>query len=113
MILEFTKPIPNLNSMYRTNRRHNVYKSTKAKEFTQFFASTYQQDVLLTGNLRLDIAFYIKRDTDIDAKLKCLLDAMNNVIYKDDIQITELNLKKFVVKDKQDIKTTVSIEQLI
>jgi Holliday junction resolvase RusA-like endonuclease len=55
---------------------------------------------------------YIKRNVDIDAILKCLLDAMNNVIYKDDSQITELIIKKYLVNDKNDVKTFIEIFEL-
>lgn len=107
-----TEPIPCLNTMYRTNKYNRIYKSTKAKTFCEYFKLNHQQENLIDGKIKLSITFYSNRDFDIDGKLKCLLDAMNEVIYKDDNQIYELNIKKVLVSKKADIKTDIDIIQL-
>ena len=48
-------------------------------------------------DVRLEIAFHVTRDRDIDSGLKCLLDAFNGVLYEDDMQITELDVIKVKV----------------
>ena len=47
--------------------------------------------------VRLDLAFHVSRDRDIDSGLKCLLDAFNGRLYEDDSQIIELNVIKVKV----------------
>ena len=42
----------------------------------------------------LGVSFFISKDRDIDSSLKCLLDALTGVCYKDDKQIVELNVIK-------------------
>jgi Holliday junction resolvase RusA-like endonuclease len=49
------------------------------------------------------------RDRDIDNSLKILLDSFNGVIYKDDKQVIELNIRKIKITKKLDIKSIIKI----
>ena len=112
MIITINKPIPKLNTLYRTNKFNHIYKSTKSKEFCDYIKQNYQQVHLFENNIIMKLDFYVNRDCDIDSMLKCLLDSFNEVIYKDDKQIYELNIKKHLVKSKNDVKTIVQINDL-
>jgi Holliday junction resolvase RusA-like endonuclease len=112
LTLEFTENIPVLNTLYRTNKFNKIYKSTKAKEFTEFIKTTFQQEELIDGDLKLDINLFISRDCDVDAKLKCLLDALQGTVFKNDSQIFELSVKKHLVIGKKNVRTNVEIYRI-
>lgn len=101
--------IPNLNTLYKTNRFNRIYKSTKGKEFSEYVKNNFQRNEILKQKLYIKISFKIKRDCDIDAKLKVLLDSMNNVIYTDDSQIYKLKVEKIIVKKTDDVNTKIDI----
>ncbi len=48
----------------------------------------------LEGAVHVQVDFYVKRDCDIDGRIKCLLDALNGLSYIDDRQIVELVITK-------------------
>lgn len=64
---------------------------------------------LIEEDVALNVMFYFKdeRKRDIDSHLKCLLDSMTGIIYRDDSQITELHVFKEV--DKKNPRTVVQI----
>ena len=112
LTLDIAQPIPTLNKLYRTNKNNIIYKSTEAKEFDTYIKSTFKQDIMYDGKLKMDILFYINRNSDIDARLKTLLDAFQGVIYINDMQIYEMCIKKELVKGKQNISTNVKFYKL-
>jgi Holliday junction resolvase RusA-like endonuclease len=112
ILIDIKDNIPKLNQLYRMSKYGKIYKSKQGKDFCEKFKNDYKMENLITSNVKISIEMYIKRNVDIDAILKCILDAMNNVIYKDDSQITELIIKKYLVNDKNDIKTFIEIFEL-
>ena len=105
--LDIIQPIPTLNKLYRTNKHNIIYKSADAKLFDSYIKTTFKQDNVFDGKMKLDITFYINRDSDIDSKLKVLLDAFQDVIYVNDIQIYEITVRKELVKGKSNVKTII------
>lgn len=101
--------IPKLNTLYKTSKYGKIYKSQKGKSFCENFKNIIKLENLIETDIKVTIEMSVKRNCDIDCLLKCLLDAMNGNIYKDDMQITELNVKKHLVKDKKDVKTFINI----
>lgn len=90
---------PALNGLYRAgivNGRPMVYKVKEAKKYAEYIKWRLSAIKPQDGNVRLYLNFFFGRDRDIDSGLKVLLDALNDVIYYDDKQITEL----FVLKHK-------------
>src|SRR3990167_2048840 len=89
------------------------YKSEKAKDW--FDAAGF--DVLvqwgerngeLKGKVRLFIYWFFKRERDIDSGLKPLLDVLTGIVYQDDKQVTEVNMRKY--SDKEDPRVEIVIE---
>lgn len=112
MIITIEKPIPCLNTIYKTSRHNHIYKSSKAKEFCEYIKQNFKQEKLIETSIKMKIDFYINRDCDIDAKLKVALDSLNNVVYIDDKQIFQLNIKKILVKSKNEVKTVIELVEI-
>jgi Holliday junction resolvase RusA-like endonuclease len=91
---------PSANTLYRTNKSNRIYKPAPIKDFNEYVKSVIHYEELLTQNLKLEIEIYIMRDRDIDNSLKILLDSFNGVIYKDDKQVIELNIRKIKITKK-------------
>ena len=63
----------------------------------------------MQGNISVELYFWRgnKRKVDLDNLSKCVLDAMNGVIYEDDRQITALHLFKAYDKENPRLKVVV------
>lgn len=135
MIYEFEIPSkiigkgrPRLNSY--TGR---VYTPTRTKDYEelveQYFLLKYPRYKTLEGRIKMDIVahFEIPKSTtktaktqmlentisptkkpDIDNIVKIILDAMNNIAFKDDTQITKISVEK---KYSENEKVFVKIEE--
>ena len=64
---------------------------------------------MIEGDVAVNVIFYFpnKIKRDIDSHLKALLDSMSGIVYKDDSQITELHVYKYI--DKDNPRTEISI----
>lgn len=64
-----------------------------------------------TGRLVVNLAFYLgnHRRVDLDNLSKCVLDGLNGIVFGDDQQVYELNLRKVVVGKNERIGVHVSI----
>lgn len=92
---KFKLPLPPpLNTVYRTTRNGRMYKSHEAKDYAKDIATQLELEEIVLGDISLEIDFFINRDRDIDSGLKVLLDALQDVLYKNDSQITVLNVTK-------------------
>jgi len=103
-----TEPI-SLNLMYR-GRRFSTPRGKTTKRGMQGEILTQASNIgLIEEDVALNVMFYFKdeRKRDIDSHLKCLLDSMTGIIYRDDSQITELHVFKEV--DKKNPRTVVQI----
>ncbi len=135
MVYEFEIPSkiigkgrPRLNSY--TGR---VYTPTRTKDYEelveQYFLLKYPRYKTLEGRIKMDIVahFEIPKSTtktakaqmlentisptkkpDIDNIVKIILDAMNNIAFKDDTQITKISVEK---KYSESEKVFVKIEE--
>jgi crossover junction endodeoxyribonuclease RusA len=104
---------PSLNVMYRKSKYGAIYKTKLAKEYMELVHQTIKEQneniEILNCNVKVTIIMYQndKRKRDIDNILKVLLDAMNNIIYIDDSQITELHIKKVCSTENNKIEIEI------
>ena len=124
MIYEFEVPgkvigkgRPRLNSYTGV-----VYTPTKTKDYEslveQYFLLKYPRFKILEGRIKVSIIAYFSipkatkksdisptKKPDIDNIVKAVLDSMNKFAFKDDNQITKLEVeKKYALEDKIYIK---------
>lgn len=132
MIYEFEVPgkivgkgRPRLNSY-----TGNVYTPTRTKDYEtlieQYFLLKYPRFKMLEGRIKISMIAYFSipkatkksmiedmledkisptKKPDIDNIIKIVLDAMNQFAFKDDIQITKLEVeKKYALDEKIEIK---------
>ena len=91
---------PSVNSLW-INKPNGRYKSKKGKIFEETARSELKNQFRckpLANGLKVRIRLYFKdkRKRDIDNYNKAILDSMTKIIYEDDSQIEELNVKKLV-----------------
>ena len=91
---------PSVNSLW-VNKPNGRYKSKKGKIFEETARSELKNQFRckpLANGLKVRIRLYFKdkRKRDIDNYNKAILDSMTKIIYEDDSQIEELNVKKLV-----------------
>jgi Holliday junction resolvase RusA-like endonuclease len=135
MIYEFEIPSkiigkgrPRLNSY-----TGKVYTPTRTKDYEelveQYFLLKYPRYKTLDGRIKMDIVAYFEvpkstsklvktqmmenkisptKKPDIDNIVKIILDAMNNIAFKDDTQITKISVEK---KYSEIEKVFVRIEE--
>lgn len=98
----YTKPIP-LNAMYRSYNGRTILskrgRETKDALATELLVLGRIEPMMGTVGLNLTLHFGDKRRRDIDGYLKVLLDALEGVVYKDDVQIVELHVYKLYSKE--------------
>ena len=69
------------------------------------------------STFRLDLVFYLppypgrRLPPDIDNLLKLILDALNNLVYRDDRQVLEVNMRKKLNSD--DPRTVVAVFKIM
>lgn len=81
----------------------NVVVSSEGKSFKKDAATwmAAQPTQVLVGDVRLKITFYFeRRGSDLDNRLKPLLDVLQKVLYTDDKQVSELHAVKRYDKEK-------------
>lgn len=107
----YTKPVP-INQKYFVRNGRNIL-STKyrdAKSDLQLEIRSQWDFEPLGRNVCLNIIQYFgdKRKRDIDNNLKILLDAMSEIVYLDDSQVTELHVFKETV-DKSEARIEIDV----
>ena len=98
--LELSTVPPSVNTLW-INKPNGRYKSKKGKIFEETARSELKKQFRckpLVNSLKVHIRLYFKdkRKRDIDNYNKAILDSMTKIIYEDDSQIEELNVKKLV-----------------
>lgn len=80
------------------------------KNFATLVKSLRRESELHIGALRVSIDIYRKFETpmnqgygDIDNLAKSILDACNGVIWKDDSQIVDLHIRKFITSENPHV----------
>jgi len=79
------------------------------KEGYQWEVKSQYKGELLTGDVKLEIKYYLstKRKTDLDNLNKLVLDSMSGIVYQDDKQIIELHLYKDYCKENPRIEIEI------
>lgn len=104
--MKFVLPMPpSINATYKTSNEGGFFKSEKAKEWTDTAGWQVKKQRVgrktITGPVIVMISWFYKKNRDIDAGIKLLLDLLQKQeIYKDDMQIQEMAVHK-----KQDTET--------
>ena len=109
MIVLYTKPVP-INQKFFICRGRNIlsskYRDAKlalAKETRLKWTTAPLSGIV---ELHIDLFYGDKRKRDIDAHLKILLDAMSEIVYEDDSQVTKMTVQKFY--DKENPRTEIN-----
>lgn len=98
--LELSTMPPSVNSLW-INKPSGRYKSKRGKIFENLACGELKKQFRykpLANSLKVRIRLYFKdkRKRDIDNYNKGILDAMTRIVYNDDSQIEELNVKKTI-----------------
>ena len=98
--LELSVIPPSVNTLW-VNKHRGRYKSKRGKIFENLACGELKKQFRykpLANSLKIHIRLYFKdkRKRDIDNYNKAILDSMTKIIYEDDSQIEELNVKKLV-----------------
>ena len=99
---------------YLTQNRFRKYITKKGREYKGIIEDTLTEFMIdkirKTGNIRISLVFYFnnRRKNDIDNFAKPILDFMSDIIYEDDKQIIELNVKKFY--DRENPRLIIKVE---
>jgi len=116
--MKFTLPLPpGINSTYGISKNRHMYKKEIARSWEQdvgWIIHLVNLDKRLeepTGDIVVEIKWYVKRPRDIDAGIKILLDIFQKQgVYENDKQVKELHVYNRV--DKERPRVEVSIENL-
>lgn len=100
-----------VNQLYRC-RRFLTKKGETIKWGYQVEALRQYKGKPLKGNIIVDIDFFFadRRRHDIDNCLKALLDAFSGVLWEDDNQIVELQVRKFYAKKSSVCISAIQVE---
>ena len=91
---------PSINSYWKPHRGGGIYKTQEAKRYSQGIANRLYAEGMrpLVGDVRVDIDWFRvparKGPRDIDNILKCLLDALEGIAYRNDSQVTQIRATK-------------------
>ena len=98
--LELSVMPPSVNSLW-INKPSGRYKYKRGKIFENLACDELKKQFRckpLANSLKVSMRLYFKdkRKRDIDNYNKAILDSMTEIVYEDDSQIEELNVKKLV-----------------
>lgn len=79
------------------------------KQSYQWQLKTQWKQPIRKESVKIEIEFFFsdKKRRDIDNFHKILLDSMSGIVWKDDSQIEEMRVKKFIDKDNPRIEVKV------
>jgi len=91
---------------YYVTKRGKEIKASYIKQITEQYDGE-----ILTGGLKLDVELFFgtKRKADVDNFNKLLLDAFTGIVWVDDVQIQELNIKKNYCKEDPRIEVKIEL----
>lgn len=112
MRIEFTLPMPpSINRMYRSSGR-SYYKTHEAKEYTKQVAYQLRKHQPSGEPLELEIKLYFKdKISDIDGRMKSLLDSLEGFIYLNDRQVMRLLATKY--HDRSNPRVEVLVKEFV
>ncbi len=111
-MIELTLPMPpSINAMYKRGRGHSFYKTEEAKDWTTECLWLLKKNrKKCKGNVDVSLTFYFKRESDIDNRIKPLLDLFQEAgILENDKQVYSLLVNK--KNDKKNPRVDVEIEE--
>ncbi len=94
--------------MYR-GRRFLTRDAKETKQSMELEFNIWWKNEIMLGDVALNVIFYFsdKRRRDMDSHLKALQDSMSGIVYKDDSQINELHVYKYVDKDNPRVEISI------
>lgn len=113
--MKLTLPLPpTTNSSYKTTRLGGFYTTQKHKQWfvdAGWIIKPLQKGKpTMTGYVSVDLVFHLKRERDIDASIKPILDVMQKQrVYLNDKQVTWMNVIKLM--DKKEV-VDIDVEEM-
>ena len=104
---------PRPKQSFRYSSKGGGYTSPNIKAWQETVAwqakTAVQGSEYMTGNLEVSMIFRLgnKRRVDLDNLSKAVLDAMNEIVYKDDNVVVKLILNKMVVKENPGVSVII------
>lgn len=88
--------IPSVNHYLGRTKSGRTYLTEQAKEFKKLVAIYCRNFELRKNNVSIKFNWYINhnRRSDLDNRLKVLLDSLTGIAYIDDKQVVEIHAKK-------------------
>ncbi len=119
-----TNPI-SVNSYLKNTQYGRRYMPPKTKEYVEQAQISAKKHLLLNKSsleqaqlptskpLTMSLTYYFsdKRRRDIDNYSKCILDALQTIIYNDDNQIQHLTLSKYIDRENPRTEITITIKE--
>lgn len=115
--MKFILPMPpSINNTYGISRRGQMFKKNFVVAWEEeagyeiIKQKRGQTAVEPTGPVKISVVWFYKRERDIDASIKVLLDLFQKQqVYLNDKQVKDLHLKMF--QDKENPRVEVDIEE--
>lgn len=108
--MKYTLPMPpSVNAMYRRNPRgFGMYKTPEAKAWITECLSHIRRKNPLKGKIDVSAEFYFARESDIDNRLKPLLDLLQEAnVVENDKQVYSLVVTKLFDKVNPRVELVV------
>lgn len=83
-----------ISRRFVVSKRYRDAKASLAEQATLLCP----KDSVIVGDIKVEIDTYYKRQHDIDAFVKFILDALQGIAYENDSQIQELVVRKHIDK---------------
>lgn len=100
---------PTTNNIYRTTRTGGFYMTPEAKQWketAQWKMKVINHADIIEDPVEVTYTFHLKRDRDVD-NLKLLQDALEDVVIKNDKQVTAMHVYKKRGKPKVEVDVRV------
>ena len=110
--MNFTLSLPPSTNAIWKIARNRMYKTAEAKAWEEeaFYVIKNQHRKEIMGNVYVGLEFFLKYDRDVD-NMKLIMDVLAKAgIYKNDSQVTHLNIKKY--KDNKNPRVEVVVAEL-
>jgi len=97
----------------KTKEYVEIVQTTSKKYLLMNFSSLEQAQLPTTKPLSMTLTYYFKdkRRRDVDNYSKCILDALQTIIYNDDNQIQHLTLSKYIDRENPRTEITITIKE--
>ena len=121
-----TNPI-SVNSYLKNTQHGRRFTPPKTREYITTVQTTSKKHILMnmssieqshlptSNQIIMSLTYYFsdKRRRDVDNYSKCILDALQSIIYNDDSQIQHLTLSKHIDKDNPRTEVNIIIKEEI